>query len=151
MQRSIALRITGAALALAAGFGLAVAGPASAAVPAAKDKTLIVRDLPAQVRLIPGEKVKVRLSTNVTTGYSFFAQGGKNAAGSAVVKVPAKGAYAAPTTPTGMVGAPGETTWTLTAVKPGKTTIDFVTRPPGVDNTMQDESLGVLTVIVAKS
>lgn len=135
-----------AGLALAATAGLVAAVPATAAVPA-KDHTLIVRDLPAQVRLIPGEKVKVRLQTNVTTGYSFLAEGGKNSSGATVVRVPEKGSYAAPTG--GLVGAPGETTWTLTAVKAGKTTVTFVTRPPGAQNTMQDEDLGTLTVIVA--
>ena len=43
--------------------------PVSAA-PSKKNVTLTVTVLPGQVRLMPGESVKVRLTTNLTTGYS---------------------------------------------------------------------------------
>ena len=122
-------------------------GPASAAP---KGPTLIVRDLPAQVRLAPGESVQIVLSTNVTTGYSWHAEGGCCAKGTdlAVARV-SKGRYTAPEA-MGMVGVPGTTTWTVTALRTGKTAITIVTRPPGADNTMQDEEVGTLTVIVQR-
>jgi predicted secreted protein len=47
-----------------------------------------------------------------------------------------------------MVGVPGATTWTVTALRPGTTTVTIVTRPPGVQNTMQDEEVGTLRLIV---
>ena len=120
-------------------------GPASAAP---KGPTLIVRDLPAQVRLAPGESVRIILSTNVTTGYSWHAEGGCCVKGTDLnVARVSRGRYTAPEA-MGMVGVPGTTTWTVTALRPGKTAITIVTRPPGADNTMQDENVGTLTVIV---
>lgn len=124
------------------------AGSAAAATSAKKSPPLIVRDLPAQVRLVPGEKVKIILSTNLTTGYSFFADGGCCTANDKSIARVSKGVYTAPNSPTGMVGVPGTTTWTVTALRPGTTDIQVITRPPGVDNTMQDETVGTLTVIV---
>ncbi len=124
-----------------------------AASPASAKATppLIVRDLPAQVRLVPGEKVRIVLSTNVTTGYSWHATGGcctkddKN-----VAKVSA-GTYHAPASTNGMVGVPGTTSWTVTALRPGTTDVTIVSRPPGQDSTMDDTEVGTLHVIVAKN
>ncbi len=72
------LRLLALVSSLALVGGLAVAGAtgATAASPSKKDTTLIVRDLPAQVRLVPGEKVKIILQTNLTTGYTWKADGG---------------------------------------------------------------------------
>ena len=141
MRKFIAILVSVAA-ALTVTTAVAPAHAADAPPP-----TLIVRDLPAQVRLIPGEKVKIVLSTNRTTGYSWHAEGGCCVKGTDkfVAKISA-GRFTAPSGD--LVGAPGTTTWTVTALRPGKTTVDIMTRPPGVENTMQDESVGVLTVIV---
>ncbi len=135
-----------------AAVAVTMATPAASASPAAptakRYPTLIVRDLPAQVRLVPGERVKIVQSTNVTTGYSFFADGGCcTAADKAIARV-SKGVYRAPASTGGMVGVPGTTTWTVTALRPGTTDIQIITRPPGVENTMQDETVGTLHVIV---
>jgi predicted secreted protein len=115
-----------------------------------RNDTLIVRDLPAQVRLVPGERVRVTLPTNLTTGYSWFADGGCCSADNKPVVKISKGKYRAPANPQGMVGVPGQTTWTITAVRPGRTTVDIITRPPGVQNTMQDETVGTLRIIVVR-
>ena len=142
-------RIGGSVLGLGASLlGASLAAGAASAAP--KGPTLIVRDLPAQVRLAPGESVQIILSTNVTTGYSWHAEGGCCAKGTdrAVARV-SKGRYTAPEA-MGMVGVPGTTTWTVTALRAGKTAITIVTRPPGADNTMQDEEVGTLTVIVQR-
>ncbi|MBU6244803.1 MAG: protease inhibitor I42 family protein [Actinomycetales bacterium] len=133
----------GLAAVAAIGMAFLLAAPvAPAAAAQKKDDTLIVRDLPARVRLVPGEKVKLVLTTNVTTGYQWIATGGKPE-----VKV-SKGVYAAPANPSEMVGVAGTTTWTITAVAKGKTTVTVVTRPPGAQNTMTDETVGVLTITV---
>lgn len=127
--------------------GLAVAGSAAAA-PAATGPTLVVRDLPAQVRLVPGERVKIVLSTNRTTGYTWKAEGGCCTKDDKNVARVSKGVYRAPDNTNGMVGVPGTTTWTVVALRPGKTDIQIITSPPGADNTMNDETVGTLTVIV---
>lgn len=128
------------ALSLAAAtilVSLAAAVPASAA-----DPTVVVTQLPAQVRLIPGETVRLSLSTNLTTGYTWSTRvrGDRRA-----VSV-SKGAYQAPANTNGMVGVPGTTTWTITADAVGTARVTVVTRSPGGERG----SDGVLTVIVMK-
>lgn len=132
--------------------GLAAAGasPASAAAPAAKKITLTVTELPAQVRLIPGEAIRITLTTNRTTGYSWIAEGGCCTSNDKPIATISKGVYKAPATTDGMVGVPGTTTWTVTAKRVGTTQVEIVTRPPGAQNTMQDETVGTLTLIVMK-
>ena len=115
---------------------------------AKSDGTLIVRDLPASVRLVPGEKVKIILPTNKTTGYSWTANGGCCTTSGATIAKVSKGVYAAPDNANGMVGVPGQTTWTVTAQRTGKTAITVVTSPPGAQNTMNDETVGVLQITV---
>jgi predicted secreted protein len=137
MKRILRLTVT-----LFAALALTVAGGASAAH-AAKKPTLILTELPAQVRLIPGEVFDLKLSTNRTTGYSWSTKvtGQKSA-----VKV-SKGKYEAPVTIPELVGAPGTTTWRITAVKQGRATIDIVATPPGGGTA----EIQKLTVIVMKS
>jgi len=106
-------------LALIASFVLAPSAQA------ARKPTLVVTQLPAQVRLAPGETVQVTLSTNRTTGYSWQAK----ATGSAATV--SRGTYQAPDTSTGMVGAPGTTTWTVKAVRAGTSRVNIVATPPG--------------------
>jgi predicted secreted protein len=143
-HRAMRLLAAGSALILMSGAAV-VSGPAAHAK---SDGTLIVRDLPASVRLVPGEKVKIILSTNRTTGYSWSANGGCcTASGAAIAKV-SKGVYAAPDNTNGMVGVAGQTTWTVTALRTGKTTVTVVTSPPGAQNTMNDETVGVLKITV---
>lgn len=124
------------ALFLSAG---AFTAPAHAA---SKDITLVVTELPAQVRLIPGESITLSLSTNATTGYTWDTKvsGTKNS-----VKV-FQGVYAAPAA-TGMVGVPGQTLWKITAQKVGKAIVTVTTTAPGgaISN------VGRLTVIVMAS
>jgi predicted secreted protein len=135
-------------LALVAGVAVVGATGAAAASPSKKDTTLIVRDLPAQVRLVPGEKVKIILQTNLTTGYTWKADGGCcTSSGAAVAKV-SDGTYKAPANTNGMVGVPGTTTWVVTALRPGRTSIQIITSPPGAENTMNDETVGTLKLIV---
>lgn len=111
--------------------------PASAA-----DPTVVVTQLPAQVRLIPGESVLLSLSTNRTTGYTWSTRvrGDRSA-----VSV-SKGAYQAPAATNGMVGVPGTTVWSITAEKVGTARVNVVTRSPGG----AQGSDGVLTIIVMK-
>jgi predicted secreted protein len=135
-------------LTLVAGLAVAGATGATAASPAKKDMTLIVRDLPAQVRLVPGEKVKIILQTNLTTGYTWKADGGCCTPSGAKVAKVSDGTYKAPANTGGMVGVPGTTTWVVTALRPGKTTIQIITSPPGAQNTMNDETVGTLKLIV---
>lgn len=133
----------------AIGMALLLAVPATAASAApAKDDTLIVRDLPSRVRLVPGEQVKLVLTTNVTTGYQWLAQGGCCAKGNKPIVKVSDGVYLAPDATTNMVGVAGTTTWTITALRKGKTQVTIVTRPPGATNTMQDETVGVLSITV---
>jgi predicted secreted protein len=132
-------------LALAAAAAIAMTGllavPAASAAPVKKNVTLTVTKLPAQVRLIPGESVKVTLSTNLTTGYTWSTRVvGKKAA----VDV-GKGAYTAPTGD--LMGAPGVTTWLVTAQADGTAVVKFMTTPPGGGAKKSD---GSLTVIVRK-
>lgn len=104
------------------------------------DVTLVVTELPAQVRLIPGEKIELTLVTNRTTGFTWTAtKSGKKKA----IKV-SKGRYTAPDTD--LVGAPGETTWTITARKRGTATVTISATPPGGGDPETSE----LTVIVMK-
>ena len=130
-----------AAIALALG-SLGLAAPAAQADghEGNDDVTLVVTELPAQVRLIPGEKIELTLTTNRTTGYTWTAsKSGKKKA----IKV-SKGMYTAPNTD--LVGAPGETTWTITALKRGTTTVTISATPPGGGDPETSE----LTVIVMK-
>lgn len=127
-----------AAAALIAMTAMVAASPVSAA-PSKKNVTLTVTVLPGQVRLMPGESVKVRLTTNLTTGYSWSTKvtGDKSA-----VTV-SKGVYAAPTT--ALAGAPGTTVWTITAKSAGTAKVKFLATPPGSGAASSD---GALTVIV---
>lgn len=112
---------------------------ASPAQAAKGDVTLIVTELPAQVRLVPGESISLSLSTNATTGYTWGTRvtGAKKA-----VKV-YQGVYAAPAE-TGMVGVPGRTIWQITAKAPGKAVVTVTTTSPGGARS----NVGKLTVIV---
>ena len=113
--------------------------PAMAATP---DPTLVVTSLPAQVRLIPGERIDLALSTNRTTGYSWSAKvtGDKSA-----VKVGA-GVFVAPPD-NGMVGVPGTTTWSVKAVKAGRAVVNIIATPPGGGTGTTEK----LTVIVMRA
>jgi predicted secreted protein len=104
-----------------------------------KDLTLVVTQLPAQVRLIPGESIALSLSTNATTGYTWDTKvsGDKKS-----IKV-FQGVYAAPEA-TGMVGVPGTTIWKITAKSVGKAVVTVVTSSPGGKKS----NVGKLTVIV---
>ena len=97
-----------------------LSSPASAAN---KDITLVVTQLPSQVRLVPGESIALSLSTNATTGYTWDT---KVSGDSKSVKV-YQGIYAAPAA-TGMVGVPGTTVWQITAKSVGKAVVTVVTR-----------------------
>lgn len=127
-----------ALLAATAALSVTVVLPASA-----DDPTVVVTQLPAQVRLIPGETVLLSLSTNRTTGYSWSTRvrGDRSA-----VSV-SKGAYQAPASANGMVGAAGTTVWSITAEKAGTAKVTVVTTSPGGERG----SDGVLTVIVMTS
>jgi predicted secreted protein len=118
---------------------------------AAQNDIRVVQELPAKVRLIPGEKVRITLPTNVTTGYTWIANGGCCTKNNKRIARISQGRYTAPANPEGLVGAPGETTWTITALRAGTTTVTIVTRPPGVQNTMQDEEVGTLRLTVVRS
>ena len=131
--------LAAAAALLMATTAILAASPAQATTPAKKHVTLTVTVLPGQVRLIPGEAVRVRLSTNVTTGYSWST---KVVGDAAAVRV-STGVYTAPTGT--LVGAPGTTTWTVTALSAGKAVVQFLATPPGGGTAQVD---GRLTVIV---
>lgn len=139
-RRSSRILVAAAALGVAAA-ALVAAPPAQAMRPTESRVTLTVTVLPGQVRLVHGEAVAVQLSTNLTTGYSWAAKvtGNKSA-----VKV-SKVRYTAPSGPD-LVGAPGTTTWKITAVGPGKATVTFLATPPGGGTAVSD---GALKVIVA--
>jgi predicted secreted protein len=113
-----------------------IASPASAAN---KDITLVVTQLPSQVRLVPGESIALSLSTNATTGYTWDT---KVSGDTKSVKV-YQGIYAAPAA-TGMVGVPGTTVWQITAKSVGKAVVTVVTTAPGGTKS----NVGKLTVIV---
>lgn len=133
---------------LACTLALSLAPAASSAQPAKKYPTLVVTQTSTQVRLAPGERVRIQLSTNRTTGYSYIASGGCCTDGDLDVATVSKGVYRAPAGT--LVGAPGTTTWTVTARRPGTTDITVVSRPPGVENTMQDEQVALIHLIVSE-
>ena len=152
MKISKRVAATLSSLVLIAGLAAVSAGPAQSVQPRAdSDVTLVVQELPAQVRLIPGEAIKLSLQTNRTTGYTWIATGGGRSIenNTRVAKV-SKGVYSAPQNTGGMVGVPGTTTWTITAKRVGVTDVTIVTRPPGAQNTMTDEEVGTLRLIVMK-
>lgn len=127
-----------AAISLAAS---AVLGSAPAASASSKP-TVVVTQLPAQVRLIPGEHILLSLSTNKTTGYTWTAKvTGKTSA----VKV-FEGAYAAPASTNGMVGVPGTTTWEIEAKAVGTATVNVIATSPGGTADAPQK----LTIIVMK-
>jgi predicted secreted protein len=128
-----------AIIAIAASIFLATGLLVSPASAAKEDITLVVTELPAQVRLIPGESIILSLSTNATTGFTWNTQvSGKKKA----VKV-YQGVYAAPAE-TGMVGVPGVTNWQITAKSVGKSVVTVVATSPGGEKS----TVGKLTVIV---
>jgi len=128
-----------AIIAIAASVFLSTAVLVSPATAAKKDVTLVVTELPAQVRLIPGESIMLSLSTNATTGFTWDTSvAGKKKA----VKV-FQGVYAAPAE-TGMVGVPGITNWQITAKSVGKAVVTVISTSPGG----QKSNVGKLTVIV---
>jgi predicted secreted protein len=140
----MARRFIGGSLALVLGMTLAAsavvaATPAQAAFAAKKNVTLTVTELPAQVRLVPGESVNVRLSTNVTTAYAWSTK----VVGKKEAVTVAEGLYTAPGT--GLMGTPGSTTWTVAAKAKGTAVIRFLKTPPGGGTKQSD---GSLTVIV---
>ncbi len=135
-----------AAASLLLGTAALAAPAAQAAQPAKKYPSLIVTQDSTQVRLAVGEKMRIRLSTNRTTGYTWIADGGCCTSNDLSIAKVSKGNYKAPNTD--LVGAPGVTTWTITALRPGTTDITVVTRPPGADNTMSDEEVAMIHVIV---
>lgn len=118
------------------------AGLAAPAAQAADSPTVVVTELPAQVRLVPGESIVLSLSTNRTTGYTWNTKvsGNKKA-----IKV-YQGAYSAPASVDGMVGVPGTTRWSIEAKKVGKAKVTVVATSPGGESS----SDGTLTVIVMK-
>ncbi len=136
--RPTRLLLAAAAAGIAA-TALVATAPAQAMVPARSDVTLTVTVLPGQVRLIPGEAVAVRLSTNLTTGYTWSTR----VTGDASAVTVSKGRYTAPDAP-GVAGAPGETTWTITATGRGKATVVFLATPPGGGTPERDGSLRVI-------
>ena len=147
-------RLTAAmsSLVLVAGVAAVSTGPAQAVEPRSNsDVTLVVQELPAQVRLIPGEAIELTLQTNRTTGYTWIAQGGgRSIENNRRVARISRGVPTAPQNTGGMVGVPGTTTWTITAKRVGVTDVTIVTRPPGAQNTMTDEEVGTLRLIVMK-
>ena len=147
-------RLTAAmsSLVLIAGVAAVSTSPAQAVEPRSNsDVTLVVQELPAQVRLIPGEAIELTLQTNRTTGYSWIAQGGgRSIENNRRVARVSRGVYTAPQNTGAMVGVPGTTTWTITAKRVGVTDVTIVTRPPGAQNTMTDEEVGTLRLIVMK-
>jgi predicted secreted protein len=125
--------------AIAIASSAVIAAPPSSAEPQKKNITLTLTTLPAQVRLNPGESVRLMLVTNLTTGYTWSTRvAGKKA--SVGVSV---GAYTAPATD--LVGAPGTTSWIVTAKAKGTAVVKVLTTPPGAKKPKVD---GSLTVIV---
>ena len=133
--------VASAAAALLAGFALT--GTALASTPSA----VSITSLPAKVTLKVGQKATLTLKTNVTTGTRWVIGAAPCCTkdNKAIAKV-SKGVYTAPTTT--LVGAPGTTTWTITALRPGTGNVIVVTRPAGVQNTMQDMEVGRVKVTV---
>ena len=132
-------------VAVAAIGALAVAAP-SAASAKTKDTGLVVTQLPASVRITTGESFKPTLTTNVTTGYSWKASVPKKS----TVTV-SKGVYTAPTS--GLMGAAGTTTWTISGKSTGKTVVTIVATAPDGTNSTTDANGNAqqLTVNVSKS
>lgn len=133
-------------------FGLALillTASLTAGIPAASgaDTGLVVTQLPAQVRLVPGETITLTLSTNRTTGYTWNAK----VVGKAKSVAVSDGRYTAPQSPEGMVGVPGTTSWTVRAVKPGTASVTILATPPGGGTPVDTDAQGRrqrLTVIV---
>jgi predicted secreted protein len=125
-----------AALAIAV-TGLLAASSASA-TPSKKIITLTVTSLPAQVRLIPGESVRLQLSTNLTTGYTWSIKVTGKARSIAVTD----GRYIAPTSD--LMGAPGTTTWIITAKAQGTAVLKVLTKAPGAKKPTVDDTLTVI-------
>ena len=109
MTRTRAPRALATLAAVVALVGVAAATPAVAAQPAKKDIVLNVTVLPGQVRLLDGESVRITLPTNVTTGYSWAPV----VSGATKAVTVSKGSYVAPSGD--LVGAPGMTSWVVTA------------------------------------
>lgn len=142
MAGSRTSRIVSAAAAVAFAVTAVLAvGPANAAPTKKPQPTSTITKLPAQVKLLPGQSVNVTLETNVTTGYSWSAK----VVGKAGTVTVSDGKYTAPNTT--LVGAPGTTTWTITAVKKGTAVVRFLTTPPGSTTA---QNVGKVTVIVQK-
>jgi predicted secreted protein len=125
--------------------GSAVTATAQASTPSADTIT----KLPAKVTLTVGHQATLTLKTNITTGTRWIVAGTPccTPSGKAIAKV-SKGTYTAPVTT--LVGAPGTTSWTITALRPGTGYVTVVTRPAGVQNTMQDEEVGRVKVTVTR-
>jgi predicted secreted protein len=130
--------VTATITALIAGLLLATAPTQAAPKP-----TVTVTDLPAQIRLIPGESMRLTLSTNRTTGYRWSTTVTGTNARSVTVS---KGRYQAPDPDTGLVGAPGTTTWNIRAVRPGRAVVEVLATPPGGGDVTKQR----LTLIVMR-
>lgn len=108
------------------------------AASAADDVSLTVTELPGQVRLIPGESIELVQETNLTTGFTWKAR----VRGDRQAITVGAGKYTAPNTD--LVGAPGVTSWKITADQPGRAVVRIVATPPGGG----DPTVSKLTVIV---
>jgi predicted secreted protein len=114
-----------------------LAAPTASAKP---DSTVTLTILPAQLRLVPGESATVRLSTNITTGYSWsHAVTRDRSAVTVVQKQPAPPAAGA------LIGAPTTTDWVVTAKAVGTALVTIRTTPPGGGAATK---VGTLRVIV---
>jgi predicted secreted protein len=135
------IRATFAVVAFAgmAAIAMTAAGPAGAK---GVHSTATLTILPAQVRLVPGESVTVRLTTNVTTGYrwSYRVTGDRHAV-TVVQHAPR------PAAPDALIGAPTTTDWVVTATSDGTAVVRFASTPPGGGTQTR---LGALTVIVRR-
>ena len=131
----------------------AVTGSALAVAPASTHASThastTITSLPGKVTLKVGQKATLTLKTNITTGTRWIVAGTPccTSDNKAIAKV-SKGVYTAPTTT--LVGAPGTTTWTITGLRPGTGYVTVVTRPAGVQNTMQDTEIGRVKVTVKR-
>lgn len=140
MKNSLkAIIAVSSAVFMASGLLSSPASATNSTSAASKGITLVVTQLPAQVRLIPGESIVLSLSTNATTGFTWDTKVSGNKKS---VKV-FQGVYAAPEA-TGMVGVPGTTIWQITAKSVGKAVVTIVTTSPGGKKS----NVGKLTVIV---
>ena len=75
----------------------------------------------APIQVAAGKEFTITLKSNPTTGYRWQLA---KPADEAVVK-PGKNSYQADQHAPGMVGGGGKEVWTFTAVKPGKTVLEF--------------------------